>query len=311
MLVPQLSFQVEAAGVPILPFQLNQSTLEYMLLKLVKINFKKSLFSMTAAIGIRTRQLLLSSQYQIHPHSALQLPIRRCPLAWRNLAQHSYNYRKPTVRIQSFSSSNSSGDDSSTFKIPAHMFTFSLALLPCLIYGVYLYRFGPSEEEIEEQIRARYNTTRIQQKNESMKEFFQNAEAGLEDDRLQQVLRGGATVKSGKKRLHAIDPELYGTELGVETKQRVEEELKLAADEKKRKREERREQRRLKKQGSIPNENQDDGSSNASSNAGMTTTLTKAEESMQRHHIPQQTIAFAIIGTIAVAVGYLAGSRRN
>ena len=51
-----------------------------------------------------------------------------------------------------------------------------------------------------------------------MKQFFINAENGIEDDRIQKVLQGGI---DDMKRLHSIDDELYGTNKGIQIKQQT------------------------------------------------------------------------------------------
>jgi hypothetical protein len=109
-------------------------------------------------------------------------------------------------------------------------------MIPVTGFALYAQRYGPEEEELEQEIRKRYapDIAKNQQNNAAMQELFQHAiknpDDAVEDDRLAQVLYGG---KGEKKRFHAVDKELYGTAQGVEQRNRLQEELKQEAKEKK------------------------------------------------------------------------------
>lgn len=198
-------------------------------------------------------------------------------------------------------------DGKKVIEIPAHTLTFTVLFIPCALLAVYMMSYGPSEEHLNEEIRARYGTNlQVQKKNEAMREFFINAEKGIEDQRLQQVLYGG---KGEKKRFHAVDKELYGTEQGVIVKQQVIEEIQQSVEEKKL---QRKEKRRLKKQQQqLANGDadgmQDNSDSKATTPQSLTSKLSNALSSVDKETI--KTVAtYSLIGTAAVMIGFFAGS---
>lgn len=187
-------------------------------------------------------------------------------------------------------------------KIPAQVFVFSLLLIPVAGFTMYAQRYGPEEEELEEEIRKRYapDIAKSQRNNEAMQEFFQHAIKnpgdGTEDDRLAQVLYGG---KGEKKRFHAVDKELYGTREGVEERKRVQEELKHQAEEKK-KRRKRRKQKQQEEVAVVRSENKkkEEKPETKETKKGISVDVT-------------QIATIAAVGTIAALAGFLAGGRRN
>lgn len=217
----------------------------------------------------------------------------RRPLGWVPLL-------RPVTRRRWFS--NASSDKG--FQIPAHMLNFSLFIAPCVIYVIYAGNYGPSEEVLEERIRERYDVAAVHQKNEGLKEFFQKAELGLEDDRLQQVLHGG---KTDQKRHFAVDKELYGTEQGLVIKQQTEEEIKARAEEKKRRKELRRQRR--KEKGVVAAE---DVTASTDTKSNTSTQSESVVDRLRLHSIVSKPVVqYAVVGSLAILVGYLAGSRRN
>ena len=231
---------------------------------------------------------------------------------WNNMVQRRpFSDGKSTTRT---SVTGATMDGKKVIEIPAHTMTFTVLFIPCAILAIYMMSYGPDEERVNDEVRAHYgNNLQIQQKNQALKEFFMNAEQGIEDQRLQQVLYGG---KGEKKRFHAVDKELYGTEQGLVVKQQVTEELQQTAAEKKR---QRKEQRRLKKKkASIDavaaevNDNDKDAapSSSQSSSTLLSTVSTKlrtAVASIDRETV--QTVAtYSLIGTVAIVIGFFAGS---
>ena len=227
---------------------------------------------------------------------------------WNNMAQQRpFSDGKSTTRT---SVTGATMDGKKVIEIPAHTMTFTVLFIPCAILAIYMMSYGPDEERVNDEVRAHYgNNLQIQQKNQALKEFFMNAEQGIEDQRLQQVLYGG---KGEKKRFHAVDKELYGTEQGLVVKQQVTEELQQTAAEKKR---QRKEQRRLKKKkASIDaaevNDKDAAPSSSQSSSALLSTVSTKlrtAVASIDRETV--QTVAtYSLIGTVAIVIGFFAGS---
>jgi len=189
-------------------------------------------------------------------------------------------------------------------KIPAQVFVFSLLMIPVVGFALYAQRYGPEEEELEEEIRKRYapDIAKSQRNNEAMQELFQHAiknpDDGAEDDRLSQVLYGG---KGEMKRLHAIDKELYGTAQGVEQRNRLQEELKQQAEENK-KRRKRRKQKQQQDEVVVNKKKEDEGKSEAA----------KDETKKRFSSVDATQIAtIAAVGTIAAVAGFLAGGRRN
>jgi hypothetical protein len=207
---------------------------------------------------------------------------------------------RPVKRM--FSSRGSSSEEGP--KIPSHLLNFSLLIAPCIIYTVYAVKYGPTDEVLEERIRERYDIAGVHQKNEAMRDFFLKAEQGIEDDRLQQVLHGG---KTDLKRQHAVDKELYGTEKGLVVKQQTEEELQAMAEEKKRRRELRRQRR--KEKGAVAAN--DESAAAATKTDSTNNAAVKPGALDLRPLLSQPAVAYALIGSIAVIAGYLAGSRRN
>lgn len=147
------------------------------------------------------------------------------------------------------------------------------------------------KDALEDNIRARYrdDVQVATANNRKFAEFYQTAIlSDDDDDRIKQVLYAG---KGEKKRFHKIDPELYGTEKGVEQRHKMQEEL-LA--EKKR----RKEKRKRKKQG------KDQIAVEESPEEVVTAT---AKPPM----ISSQAAMMATVGLVAAAIGFLLGGRRS
>eukprot|EP00977_Amphora_coffeiformis_P012666 scaffold3195_cov162-Amphora_coffeaeformis.AAC.7 len=185
------------------------------------------------------------------------------------------------------------------YSIPAQGIVFTLLLFPVLAYAVYADKYGPSDEQLEAEIRQRYagKIAENAQKKEAMAEFFQRAilqPDGTVDERLKQVLYAG---KGGKKRMGAVDEKLYGTAEGVEEKKRQEEEQKK-----------REEYRRKKKAGEIVEEKPKDAKSNDAlespevlpppSNGGIVLNT-------------QSAATLGAVALLAAGVGFLAGGSRR
>jgi hypothetical protein len=197
-------------------------------------------------------------------------------------------------------------DGKKVIQIPAHTMTFTVLFIPCAILTVYMLNYGPGEERLNEEIRAKYgNNTQVRERNQALKEFFVNAEQGIEDQRLQQVLYGG---KGEKKRFHAVDKELYGTEQGLVVKQQVTEEIEQSVEEKKRRR---KEKRRLKKKAQADDAAAtsivDNDTSNTSPSSPFYSQLRNTISSIQPETV--KTVAtYSLIGTVAIVIGFFAGS---
>lgn len=188
------------------------------------------------------------------------------------------------------------------YSIPAQGFLFTALLIPVFAYTMYAGRYGPSDEELEQEVRQRYSVKIAQnrEKNEAMADFFQRAihnPDGKVDETLKEVLYAG---KGEKKRFHAVDAKLYGTEEGIAEKKRQEEERKK-----------REEYNRKKKAGEIVEEK-------AKPNALTEKTPAKneisaPEKSAQRGIVldAQSAAALGAVAVVAAGVGFLAGGSRR
>jgi hypothetical protein len=101
-------------------------------------------------------------------------------------------------------------------------------MIPALAILGYATRYGPTEEELEKELKERYSqdVRANSEKNKNIADFYQRAikkHDGAAEDQLDAVLRGG---RGDQKRLHAVDRTLYGTKEGVEARQRYEESQK-------------------------------------------------------------------------------------
>lgn len=166
---------------------------------------------------------------------------------------------------------------------------------------MYADRYGPSDEQLELDIRERY-AARIaenRQKNEAMADLFQHAirnPDGTLDDNLKEVLYAG---KGGKKRFLAVDEKLYGTAEGVEEKSRQDEERKK-----------REEYRRKKKAGEIVDEKPKDKKSKKTSNSPEAPPPPPSDGG--GHVVNAQSAAtLGAVAVLAAGVGYLAGGSRR
>ena len=115
----------------------------------------------------------------------------------------------------------------SRFRIPAHVFGYTLASIPAVWYAVYWQKNHDSDEEFEKKLMEKHSA-KIQgnrEKNQQMTSFFQamkdpnkNSE---HEARMREVLSGG---KGSMKRHYAVDEKLYGTEEGVAKRKEAEKE---------------------------------------------------------------------------------------
>lgn len=194
-------------------------------------------------------------------------------------------------------------DGKKVIQMPAHTILFTVLFIPCAFLAVYVMNYGPGEERVNEEVRARYgNNVQVQQRNQALKEFFINAEQGVEDQRLQQVLYGG---KGEKKRFHAVDKELYGTEQGLVVKQQVTEEIQQTAEEKKRRR---KEKRRLKKKPPLAEDVvADHDTKSTTPQSSFSSQLRNMVSSLDPETV--KTVAtYSLVGTVAIVIGFFVGS---
>eukprot|EP00548_Thalassiothrix_antarctica_P005043 CAMPEP_0194133196 /NCGR_PEP_ID=MMETSP0152-20130528/3468_1 /TAXON_ID=1049557 /ORGANISM="Thalassiothrix antarctica, Strain L6-D1" /LENGTH=172 /DNA_ID=CAMNT_0038828463 /DNA_START=23 /DNA_END=541 /DNA_ORIENTATION=+ len=110
-------------------------------------------------------------------------------------------------------------------KIPAHVFGYSLALIPACFYGYHYRQNKLPEENFEEKLREKYshNIDGSSSKRREMLKFLDAVKKGETDKRIDEVLRAG---KGKMKRQHRVDERYYGTEEGLRAKEEVIEEIK-------------------------------------------------------------------------------------
>ncbi len=246
---------------------------------------------------------LLHNSHRVAEVAKLQFLVAPCH---RLLSDGTSSTGSTSGRTGSTVTGSTTTDGKTVINMPLYLTQFTVLFIPAAALGFYMISYGPDEEQINERIRAKYgDNLQVQQKNAGLKEFFLNVEQGNEDGRLQQVLYGG---KGEKKRFHAVDPELYGTEQGLVVKQQVTEELQQSTEERKRRR---KEQRRLKKKSAHDAVATSDGTQS-------TTTAPMSSSSFLSKYTPtidQETIqtaaVYSLIGTVAIVIGFFAGSRRQ
>mmetsp|Transcript_4384 Transcript_4384/g.6316 ORF Transcript_4384/g.6316 Transcript_4384/m.6316 type:complete len:166 (+) Transcript_4384:120-617(+) len=106
---------------------------------------------------------------------------------------------------------------SSRFKIPAHVFFYSIALAPACLYAFYYNRNKPKDEDFEELLRERYshNINNSSSKRAEMHQFVDAIKAGKSSEKMDEVLYAG---KGKMKRQHRVDDRYYGKVEGVRVK---------------------------------------------------------------------------------------------
>jgi len=114
-------------------------------------------------------------------------------------------------------------------KIPAHVFGYTLATIPGIMYALYYRRNHQSDEEFEEMLRQNYsnNIEGSKAKRQEMASFLQgiqNPNSNADTERkMAEVLKGG---RGEARRHYAVDESLYGTEEGVRLRKEAEESVK-------------------------------------------------------------------------------------
>lgn len=121
-------------------------------------------------------------------------------------------------------------------KIPAHVFSYSLALTPAIVYAYYYSRNAPSDEELEVVLRKDYssNIKSSENKRQQMADFIENVVKKPDSDKgaehkLKRVLLAG---KGEMKRQLHVDETVYGTEEGAKIASDLWEKAKLEQKEK-------------------------------------------------------------------------------
>jgi len=102
-------------------------------------------------------------------------------------------------------------------KIPIHVLVYSIGFFPAAAYAYHWYKNAPTDEDFEKQLSKNYsqNIQSSREKHVQMTQFLQSIKDPNNTDqqqRMQEVLLGG---RGQKKRLYAVDEEIYGTEVGA------------------------------------------------------------------------------------------------
>ena len=175
----------------------------------------------------------------------------------------------------------------SRFRIPSHVFGYTLATIPAIGYVMYWQKNHESDEELERKL-MKHHGDKIKgnrEKNQQMTSFFQAMKDGNKNSeqeaRIKEVLQGG---KGTIKRHYAVDKTLYGTKEGMAMREETleKEEKKARKKEKKKKSKE-----NLEKAETLP----------ATSNTEQTSLLTK------------NTVSAAVGGLALAAVVLLGGKK--
>lgn len=122
-------------------------------------------------------------------------------------------------------------------RIPAHVFGYSLASIPGIMYALYYKRNVQTDEEFEEMLRKNYssNIESSKSKREDMMQFMSGIKDPGSDQgterRMAEALAGG---RGQAKRHYAVNKELYGTEEGVKQRNMAEEEQRKKEERRKR-----------------------------------------------------------------------------
>lgn len=128
-------------------------------------------------------------------------------------------------------------------QIPAHVFNYSLALMPAVAYAYYYNRNAPSDEDLENILRKDYSSTikESENKRQQMTQFIENAvKKPTSDQKMDRKL--SSVLLSGKgemKRQLPVDKTLYGTEEGAKKAADMWEQAKLEQKEKRKKKKKR------------------------------------------------------------------------
>lgn len=200
--------------------------------------------------------------------------------------------------------------------ISGHMFFFSLLMVPVLGVTIYAGRYGPDEATLEAKIRERYPSASrggtgndSKDKPQAMAEFFQqaifNPDSGAQDSRLAQVLHGGKTDVP-QRRLHAVDAELYGTQAGVDVKERTLLEIERVAAEK---REQKRQRRRKQRQNQTEQKSEPQPETLDDPSTGSSTQLSKTNQIQLASSSSVATVI--LVGSVAALAGFWMGGGRT
>lgn len=235
---------------------------------------------------VHTEQSVNNTTYS---YSVLVLP---CPVydypPWENCFLLWHSAPKVSQDYQPYSTMSKA-----RIRIPAHVFGYSLAIIPVVYFGYYYQSNKASDADFEEELRKNYSHN-IQASQSNRAEMVKVVEAlkrgnVSKDKRIDEMLHAG---KGDKKRHYPVDEKYYGTEEGIAAKERIQEELKM---------------KQAKKKAAA-------GDSASTTKAAMSTESgsPRGEDAvvgMSTRTI--SAIALATVGTAAVAAALLLGGGRS
>jgi len=201
------------------------------------------------------------------------------------------------------------------FRVPAHVASFTVLLLPALAFWAYYETGGKHDRErhLEEELRGRYKSeiAVASNKNKAMAEFFQKMQSSARqsDDgggnvefeaKVDELLKGG---KAGKnvKRIASVDPKLYGTAEGAALQRED-----VAAIIAKGQRQQSKKKKRKKKK-----KDEDAAAAAEEGKVGGDETKTTAKAAASSSNSTSQIWTVVGVATVAAVAGFLAGNNRR
>lgn len=178
-------------------------------------------------------------------------------------------------------------------KIPIHVLVYSIGFFPAAAYAYHWYKNAPTDEDFEKQLSKNYsqNIQSSRDKHVQMTQFLQNMKDpnnNEQQQRMQEVLLGG---RGQKKRLYAVDEEIYGTEEGAKL-QKEASDTKIIKN-----------RRKKKKKKKV-----DEGSDGGNVNVEAVTDTIATDTSVR---LKQSVAGVVVAGTLAAGISILLGGKRS
>ncbi|KAL7498249.1 hypothetical protein ACHAWT_006181 [Skeletonema menzelii] len=186
-------------------------------------------------------------------------------------------------------------------KIPVHVLVYSLGFFPAAAYAYHWYKNAPTDEEFEQQLSKNYaqNIQSSREKHVQMTQFLQNMNDpnnSEQQKRMQEVLLGG---RGQKKRLYAVDEDIYGTEEGAKLQKEAVDNSRGSGKIIKNKKNKKKNKRKDETDGERATLANDDNS---------TTTTTGTESSVR---LKQSVAGVVVAGTLAAGISMLLGGGKR
>ena len=200
-------------------------------------------------------------------------------------------------------------------KIPVHVLSYTLALVPAFGYTWYTMKSKLPEEDLEKEIRHNFkaHVQTSENNRQAMAQFFKgirdsNQLDSKQSEELDSVMRAG---KDTVKRHYAVDKRLYGTEEGLKLAEELQQKKKEDDLKKKKERSKNKKRKKDIQNGSIqedPNKKDVVKSNEEDNQKEIKTTL---DNSRKEIGFSREKVTMAAMMASAVAVGYLLGDRRT